>query len=377
MKEQSGLEKINIANALKMKPESSLAGILNKLEPVDLFLAAMQFRISTGYILQKEKLIEEILDRSLFWGKIESTLMAAVPSEYELFLSILSQDFLQDNELAYGHYKYLWENGIIFSFYDNGKIFFNVPDEIKKVYANRDKEIFDIVLVENQLAYKYISAFTNLYGVFSKNMLIEVFNSQNDSVLGPDDFEAVLGMYLSRQQFFYEDDDYIVNHYFDEENLYEVDYILENADNMSHYIPKKKDILKYSDENYFEMTPQLQKLKSFIIKNMGVNEDIAAYTVDDIQLACLMESPLQDIVYEFEKREIFFKSTEQFDLIAPLIEDVYNNVRLWINLGHTNTEVFEITGKPLFSVMDEVVELIIGDEILLYDAGGNGLYHDE
>ena len=371
MSDQSGLEKINISHALKMKPESSLAGILKNLEPIDLFLTAMQFRISTGYIVQKEKLIKEILDHSLKWGRVESTLLATTPREYDLFLSFLNQEYMQDNELAFGYYGHLWDNGIIFSFYYKGKIFFNVPDEIKEVFAGKDKEVFKMVLKENQLIYKYIMAFINLYGVFSKDMLIEVFNSQNDSALTFDDFEAVLTMYLTRQQPFYEDDDFIVNHYFDEENLDEMDYILENADGMTHYIPDKEDILKYSDDTYIEMTSQLEKLRSFIINNMNVSEEIAEHIVDDIENICSMECSLQEIVDEFERRKIFFESTEQFDLIAPLIEDVWNNVRIWVNLGHTNMEMCEITGRAPLELIDESVEIVIDDEPLIYESGGN------
>lgn len=374
MEDQCELEKINISHALKMKPESNLAGILKNLDPMDLFLTAMQFRISIGYIVQKEKLIKEILDHSLKWGRIESALIATDPREYDLFLSFLNQEYIQDNELAFGYYGHLWNNGIIFSFYDKGKIFFNVPNEIKEVFASRNKEVFKMVLKENQLIYKYIMAFINLYGVFSKDMLIEVFNSQNDGALNFDDFEAVLTMYLTRQQPFYEDDDFLLNHYFDEENLDEMDYILENADGMTHYIPDREDILKYSDDAYIEMTPQLEKLKSFIINNMAVSEEIAAYIVDDIEIVCSMECSLQEIVDEFERRKIFFKSTKQFDLIASLVEDVWNNVRTWANLGHTNMEMSEITGRAPLELIDESVEIVIDDETLLYEAGGNELH---
>jgi len=361
MENQSELEKINISHALKMKPDSSLAGILKNLDPMDLFLTAIQFRISTGYIVQKEKLIKEILDHSLQWGRIESALIATRPREYDLFSSLLDKEYIQDNELAFGDYGHLWNNGIIFSFYNKGKIYFNVPDEIKEVFASRDKEIFEMIFEGNQLIYKYIMAFVNLYGVFDKDMLVEVFNSQNDEELTLDDFEAVLALYLTRQQTFYEDDDFIVNHYFDEENLFEMNHILENADDMDHYIPGREDILKYSDDTYIEMTPQLEKLKAFMINNMNVSEEIAAEVVDDIEIECSMECSLQDIVYEFERRRIFFESMEQFDLAAPLINDVYDNVRTWINLGHTNAEMFEITGRTSPKITDEPVELEMHD----------------
>ena len=63
-----------------------------------------------------------------------------------------------------------------------------------------------------------------------------------------------------------------------------MDLILENADDMAHYIPGREDILKYADDTYIEMTPQLEKLKVFIINNMNAGEEPAADVVDDVEL---------------------------------------------------------------------------------------------
>ena len=81
--------------------------------------------------------------------------------------------------MAYGTYRYLFDKGIIYSFYDEGKVFFVVPDEIRQVFSNMDIVLFEKELKQNQLIYKYIQSFINLYGIFNKEMLVAVYNSQN------------------------------------------------------------------------------------------------------------------------------------------------------------------------------------------------------
>lgn len=360
---QKELEKINISNAIKGRPFSNLDGILRNLDPEDLLLTASQYAIrKEGFIVRKDRLIKKLSDYILRGQRIEEILAVTKPGEYDLFLKLLDREYIQDNFLAYGTYGHLFDNGLIYSFHDRGKVFFTVPHEIKEVYRSMDIELFEDILKENQLIYKYILSFTNLYGVFSKELLIAVYNSQNKGNLTLDDFEAVLDMHLSRQQPFYELDEFILDQYFDRDNLDEMEKILEGIEELTYYIPEKKDLLKYADDNYFEITPQLKKLKTFIINKMGINEELAGYLIDDIQMICSMDYSLQDVVYEFESRGIYFKSMEQFNSALPLIEDVYKNARTWSNLGHTYIEIYNITGKKPSNIFNEPVEIMINSK---------------
>lgn len=368
---QEELEKINISNAIESRPTSSLMDILRSLEHEDLLLTASQFGVREGFIVKKERIIKKLSDYILKRRRIEDALAATRSGEYDLFLKLLDQEYIQDNRLAYGTYGYLFDEGIIYSFYDDGKVFFVIPDEIKEVFRNMDTVLFEKVLKENQLIYKYILSFTNLYGIFNKELLIAVYNSQNKGELMLEGLEVILDMYLSRQQLFYENDEFIVDEYFDDDNLDEMEQILENAEELTYYIPDRKNLLKYADSNYFEMTPQLITLKDFITNNMSTNEEFAGYLVDDIQMICSMDYSLQDIVYEFERRKIYFESMDQFNLVVPLIEDVYRNVRTWSNLGHTYEEILKITGKQAPKLFSEPVEVMINNKTAIQKAGRN------
>ena len=115
-----------------------------------------------------------------------------------------------------------------------------------------------------------------------------------------------------------------------------------NREDKPHYIPERGELLKYADSAYFEWTPQLEVLQSFILEEMCDDKEIVKGLVDDIQLSCSMEADLQSIFSEFERREIYINDEGQLRKLIPLIMDVYNNTRLWANCGHTPKEIGDV-----------------------------------
>ena len=365
------IEKINISNALKVGPSSSLSEILRRLNIEELLSIASEWGIKSRFRTKKEKIIPKLLKYSLDRKRIENALIITEPDEYDLFLKLVSKEYIQNNNLEYKTYQYLMGEGIIFSFYDENRVFFTVPDEIKEIYSNIDKKCFDKMHNRYILVYKYISALNNLYGVFKREKLIEIFNCQNDEKLTIEEFTAIYNKFLSRQQIFYYYNEYIINDYFEYDDFHKVELLLEKTANIPYHIPDKNDISKYADDSYFEMTPQLMVLKDYIINNMCSNEELIGYLVDDIELLCSMEEPIQNIIYEFERRNIFFKNMDQLNYIMPLIADVHNNVRTWSNRGHTYTEIYKITGRFIPKRFHEPVEVLINNKPVIQRVSRN------
>src|SRR5680860_1275632 len=150
-----------------------------------------------------KKIITKLLTHTLGIKRIENVLLVTEPDEYDLFLKLLDREHIQDNSFLYGIYGYLMEEGIIYSFYDEGRFFLAVPGEIKEAYRIFGNMHFDETLKRHQLVYKYISALNNLYGVFKMEKLIEIFNCQNDKQLTSKEFLTILDKSLLRQQSFY------------------------------------------------------------------------------------------------------------------------------------------------------------------------------
>jgi hypothetical protein len=61
--------------------------------------------------------------------------------------------------------------------------------------------------------------------------------------------------------------------------------------------------------------------------------------MEDIQLHFSMEASMEEILNEFERRDISFKNTAQLQEMMPLLIDVSNHTRIWSNRGHTPAEL--------------------------------------
>ncbi|MNJ40716.1 hypothetical protein D3C77_356160 [compost metagenome] len=155
----------------------------------------------------------------------------------------------------------------------------------------------------------------------------------------------------NRQQSFFMLKGYIVNSYLaPEESPGELEELLIQIKDKPQYVPERNELLKYADEFYFEMTPQLMKLRAYILKEICRDTEMVDDLIDDIQLACTMEATPQDLIFEFERRDLQFQSMEQADIIVALMNDVYNHTRLWIHGGHTPFEMNRLKGNiPLRS----------------------------
>jgi hypothetical protein len=346
------LEKINVLNAFETKPASNLKLILESLQTKELMKAALELNIKYDSVNRK-LLVNAISNEIQNINRIENALVLTRGNEFDSFTELLEKENIQDNIYAHGNTGYLQDNYIVFSFYNEGKIYFLIPEEIKKIYSKGETPGFLKRFGRHNQIYRYLNACISLYGAFKKEKFIEIFNHYNDEKLKQKEFTDVLNAFLSRQQPFYEYDDSIVCGYFDDENLEELKFLLDGNGNIPFYMPSKDKFLKFEDDLYYEVTPQLQRLKDFIISKMkhgklDVNDEQDINDlIDDIELVCSLEEPFQDILNEFERHNILFNSPFQLNEITPLIIDVYNNVRTWPNRGNTHCEISRITGKPL------------------------------
>jgi hypothetical protein len=339
------LEKINVLNAFETKPASNLKLILESLQTKELMKAALELNVKYDFV-DREYLVNAVSKEIQCTKRIENALVLMRDKELDSFTELLDKEHIQDNIYTRGNTGYLQDNYIIFSFYNEGRIYFLIPEEIKKIYSEIENPEFLKKLGRHKQIYRYLNACLSLYGAFKKEKFIEIFNHYSDEKLKQKEFLAVLNAFLSRQQPFYEDDDYIASGYFDDDNLEELEFLLKGNDDTPFYMPQKDEFLKFEDDLYYEMTPQLQKLKDFIIRNMKNDEQDVNELIDDIELVCSLEYPMQDVLDEFERHHVLFGGPSQLIEITPLILDVYDNVRTWTNRGNTYCEISRITGRP-------------------------------
>ncbi|MFB1052250.1 YecA family protein [Paraliobacillus sp. JSM ZJ581] len=198
----------------------------------------------------------------------------------------------------------------------------------------------------NQLM-QYIVALTNLYGIVDKDKTCEIYNSQNENRVSLNDIEELL---INQSQELSDNFIEIHQNYFVHEAIiefHEFDLMLRKKSDKPYYVPKKRELLKYADQSYFEKTKEYKALLQYVQEHFFTEKDEKAeWLCEDIQGLCHVGADMQQILAEFDHHNIHFEDMEQMNEVAQLIIELSNNIRIWENNGHTPREIFEKYEKP-------------------------------
>ena len=189
---------------------------------------------------------------------------------------------------------------------------------------------------------EHIISLTNLYGIVHEDKVVEIYNMQNEeqiSEVGNMDIAEL------NKNFVYDHEDYFVH-----ETIMEFDTFdeqLRESKNKPYYIPDKEELLKYTDDCYFEQNNQYKKLLNYVKNNLlKDDEEKAEYLCEDIQGTCQMGFDIQDIFDLLNVRDVEFKDEKQVNEVMQLVMELANHIRIWENNGHTPHEIFEKYEKP-------------------------------
>jgi len=199
----------------------------------------------------------------------------------------------------------------------------------------------------NQLI-QYIIALVNLYGLVHKDKILEIYNGQNENQVDISEVEQLLSnppeeiegasIYPRKDYFVHEalttqDDDF--------------DLMLMKKAHKPHYVPAKREILKYVDEGYFEKSKQYNALLKYVKENFfKKDEEMAEWLCEEIHVTCQIGADMQTILDAFNDWRISFEDIDQVNEVMGLVMGLCNNVRVWENNGHTPREIFEKFEKP-------------------------------
>lgn len=194
--------------------------------------------------------------------------------------------------------------------------------------------------MSKQLIRDYISALKNLYGVVSKEKVVEIYNIQNQEKITIDQLNDSVDDDFLDKTFAFQVENQIIDDYLE---FVDIKYFLSQQYNKPYYVPKRKELLKYRDSDYFEKTSYYRNLLTFVRKEMKINPQLAREICEDIVLSLSMESGSFDgVFFEFERRQIQFKDEEQVVKIVDLVAELSNNNRLQENRGHTPNELSKL-----------------------------------
>ena len=196
----------------------------------------------------------------------------------------------------------------------------------------------------------YVISLTHLYGIVHKEKVLEIYNSQNEDKVDGQAISNIMKEALKELK-----DNFVEIHrdYFVAESILEFrdfDEQLNQSKGKPYYIPEKKELLKYRDELYFEVTKQYNALKDYIAENLFDGDGYKAEVIcSNIQGICQFGFQINEVFNIFNNMNVNFESEEQVNEVMQLVMDLANHTRLWENNGHTPQEIFEKYEKPYLS----------------------------
>lgn len=346
------IQQMNQEDALQGKFSTDLTDILQRCTKDRLASIARNHNITGRSKMNKQDLVNALADILQDPERLELLWIISTMEEGQLLERLMGQSSFETDKLYPSDYRFLMDMGIIYSFYDRdvNSIRYVLPEEIQVKYREIQTTAFQLLRERHLLLLQYTCAVVNLYGACEPEQLQHIFNAHNQEKLNPGELQAFLTLHLSRDQEFELHEQYIVHLQFIEDAT-ELDELLNKRQGKPFYVPSKPELLQYADEDYFEMTPQLFRLKKFISDNLSQDTQQVEGLIDDIQFCFLMEEPLQHAMHEFERRQLYARNQVELNQLMMLMIDVANHTRIWSNGGHTPTELNPTLDRALGAPM--------------------------
>lgn len=205
---------------------------------------------------------------------------------------------------------------------------------------------------------EYFDAFSNLYGIIPIKRALRIIRKQNPELEMTDeqfsDFISNIDFshqyYIITSEAWFEDENADSGEPLDRvlaaEYLYSIDcedyfVLADEQEGRPFYVPNKEELLKYSDEYYFERTKYYDEFDAFLKAAIPIPNNEIAY---DIQIGIVIDdNEIDEAVGElrFLSGNKFkdFKNKEQAYKFALLYTKLRNNTRKHAYRGHTPAEL--------------------------------------
>ncbi|WP_028593258.1 YecA family protein [Paenibacillus assamensis] len=277
---------------------------------------------------------------------LQETMLLLDEEEYDFYQYVMKAEREIPCKIMPFKLRFLIDRGIVNCiWHDDTQYEYFIPLETKEAVKKLDWHHLFKSREDQQVILKYIKSAVNLYGACKPELVVQLFNAHHANQITEQELCTVDSFHSQRLQSFYWHDDYFVSDYFEEATMHELEDLLVRSKAKPYYMPEKEIFVQYAASDYYEITPQLLRLKRFIQKELRQNEENADYIIDDIQLVCSMELPMQEAIDEITRRGIDFKNYDQVKKVASLVMDVYNHTRLWSNRGHTPVELRALSNR--------------------------------
>lgn len=299
------------------------------------------------------------------------------PSGYKEFLKIY-QDPTHSDYLS----TYAWAESMYYLPLDNDE----VNEQLKHVkykksewmhidhenyYVLSDKyrgsDYVDLEALPNKdLIIQYAVACTNLYGLIEYQEFLKIYNAQNKPSLSSKELRALITTPQYAKQL---EQQFVFVHkraFIHEAIEFVEDYgnFLDQVIGKPFYVPVKEELLRYTDELYYEKTSYLEKLEKMLAKDFfGGSTLMVKDEIDEIvgQLQ-LIEIDFNEVVSDFFER-YEFQDLKHANEYIQVLTNIANTTRIWENRGHTPEELSRIDKQHASPIQALPLRVIIGGKV--------------
>ncbi|WP_301108582.1 hypothetical protein [Sporosarcina sp.] len=194
-------------------------------------------------------------------------------------------------------------------------------------------------VANEDLLLDYIAACTNIYGVTPFEKAIEIYNLYTEDGISLERMVSFVNEQSVKEKleerFVHVYADAFVAevlHVFNEKEALE-----EVTDGKPYYVPEKEELLSYTDQFYFERTPQQERLIEMMKEELDASVDIEEEVEELVQDLQMSGGEFTKELSEFLGR--LGLPVEKAERYIPTVIEVANTTRLWENRGHTPSEL--------------------------------------
>lgn len=281
------------------------------------------------------------------YSKLKKAELAQLLSETMLSDDFLERMFLTIDEAAFRGLEKLQKKKAVsahdilpfvdcrLAFKDeNGQV--ELVDEMQSFNLKRFDGAFYKRRKEVQKYRDYLIAFANFYGILPYREMTGLLHSYESAAFDEEELIDICDMLdMCGQSFTFMDDRLVTEALAMEPEFY--GEILRAQCGKPYARLPKAELLKYTDDSYFEKTPQYFAVAKFFQTVFHLNPKFSAELTADIVGLIQAEAPFSTILEYMDDMGCRFTQFDE-DVVLhfmSLYTDLRNNTRIWYNCGHT------------------------------------------
>ena len=336
-------EKFNLNNAANTPIIKDLKGLLETLKVSDLRNIGDLLHVNRLSNKPKKELVNIIYSALTDKDKLTDVIGRFIDKEFNLLKVLMAgKGTIQDNNMSVEVYNFLYLIGMVFLFKRNNKFYISMTDDVYNVIKKIDLDKFNKIIDENTKVYNLVRSMVELYGVVSYSEIDYYYSlyygngkeleAPTNALLFCERLDNISIIHTEHNMYFV----HKILHNKDLEPI--LDEILSRQENIDRKPIKLKELLKYSDYDYYEETESKNNFKKFLkIKN--IPDEIVDEVIRIISQMYRLGNTYIGTTFEMMEDFGIIITEQNMDEVLKYLMDIYNNSRIWTNNGWTPIEM--------------------------------------